>query len=85
MIVKPGTADAVGELANAMITDPSAAERHYVPDSPDVLVATDLLDPHRDGKIHFTVPGEPGAYPYICTFPGHWMLMRGVMIVTPAE
>jgi len=23
----------------------------------------------------------PGRYPYLCTFPGHWKLMNGVLIV----
>ena len=32
--------------------------------------------------IEFTAPAEPGDYPYICTFPGHWRLMNGVLHVT---
>ena len=26
-------------------------------------------------------PSAPGRYPYLCTFPGHWVIMNGVMIV----
>ncbi len=26
-------------------------------------------------------PTEPGVYPYICTFPGHRVVMNGVMVV----
>ncbi len=81
VIVKPGTEEAVGALANAMLSDPTAFERHYVPDSPDVLVSTSLLDPQRDETIHFNAPEELGVYPYLCTFPGHWMIMRGRMVV----
>ena len=29
----------------------------------------------------FPRPNEPGRYPYLCTFPGHWMVMNGEMIV----
>ncbi len=85
VIVKPGAGAAVGELANAMMTDPEAVERHYVPDSPEVLFATELLDPHRVETIHFSAPEIPGEYPYLCTFPGHWMLMQGKMVVKAAD
>ena len=85
VIVKPGDGVAIGELANAMITDPAAIEMHYVPDSPEVLFSTSLLDPRRDETIHFTVPEVPGEYPCLGAFPGHWMLMQGVMAVTEGE
>lgn len=81
VIVKPGAYERVGEVANAMITDPAAFERHYVPDFPAVLFHTSMIEPHRDETIHFTAPAEPGEYPYMCTFPGHWLLMKGKMIV----
>jgi hypothetical protein len=29
-----------------------------------------------------TAPGKEGEYEYVCTFPGHWMLMWGKLIVT---
>jgi len=31
--------------------------------------------------ISFRAPAEPGRYPYLCTFPGHWMIMNGDLIV----
>ena len=31
--------------------------------------------------IRFKAPETPGVYPYLCTFPGHWMVMNGQMIV----
>ena len=24
---------------------------------------------------------KPGEYPYLCTFPGHWVIVNGVMVV----
>ena len=30
-------------------------------------------------EMKFDLP--PGEYPYLCSFPGHWMLMKGEMIV----
>jgi azurin len=31
--------------------------------------------------MSFTAPIAKGDYPYVCTFPGHHILMRGVMKV----
>ena len=81
VLVKIGGVERVGELATRLITEPDGAARHYVPDSPDVLAHTRILDPQKSTTIHFTAPQERGRYPYICTFPGHWMLMRGELVV----
>ena len=53
----------------------------YVPDSEKVLVATKMIQSEKQGRITFTAPTAPGEYPYVCTFPGHWMRMYGVMVV----
>jgi azurin len=80
-ILKPGTKDKVGALANAMLTDPNAMAKDYVPDSTDILWHTKLVQPGQSATLEFTAPSEAGDYPYICTFPGHWMLMNGIMKV----
>ena len=85
VIVKPGTLRKVGELADHMITAPGASEKHYVPDTPDVLWATRILDPDESQDLLFTAPSVPGDYPFVCTFPGHWQLMHGILRVEPAE
>jgi len=81
VLVKIGGVKRVGELANRLITESDAVARSYVPESPDVLAHTRILNPKKKTTIHFTAPANPGRYPYICTFPGHWMLMRGELIV----
>jgi putative heme-binding domain-containing protein len=45
------------------------------------------MDHGKEQVIEFTAPKTEGAYPYICSFPGHHLVMRGVMIVAdnPAE
>ncbi len=55
--------------------------RHYIPKSDDVLVHTDMVAPQDQFVISFRAPAEKGRYPFVCTFPGHWMVMNGVMIV----
>jgi len=47
----------------------------------DVIAATKLLGPAESETIEFTAPKEPGSYEYVCTFPGHFALMRGIMTV----
>jgi azurin len=84
LLLKPGKLDAVGALANAMLADPQGMAKHYIPEAakPDILANTKLVQPNQTETIEFVAPAEAGDYPYICTFPGHWLLMRGVMHVT---
>lgn len=81
LIVKPGTLQVVGGLANGLLADPQAAAKDYIPESKDILFHTKLIQPGQTGELEFTAPAEKGQYPYLCTFPGHWMLMQGVMTV----
>jgi putative heme-binding domain-containing protein len=81
VLVKPGTLDRVGDLANKIVADPEAAARNYVPESHDVITYSDIVEPQGQFTIYFKAPMEKGRYPYLCTFPGHWMVMNGQMIV----
>lgn len=76
-----GAVERVTDLANKLVTDPNAVARHYVPDAPEVLVHTRIVEPASSTTIHFNAPSEKGDYPYLCTFPGHATIMRGVMHV----
>ena len=49
----------------------------------DVLANTSLAKPGETTDVTFTAPDQPGKYPYICSFPGHYMMMKGVLTVTP--
>ena len=51
------------------------------PQEQDVLAASDLVYPGLATEITFNAPKSPGEYPYVCTFPGHWRLMKGVFNV----
>lgn len=82
VLMKPGTLDKVGALANAMLSDPKAMDKSYIPESPDILTSMKLVQPGQTGSVEFTAPADAGDYPFACTFPGHWLLMRGVIKVT---
>lgn len=62
-------------------TTPGLDGKLYVPDSPDVLFSTNMVNAGQRELLTFNAPLEPGEYPYVCTFPRHWMRMYGVMIV----
>ena len=78
LILKPGTKDKIGALAEAMLTDPEALKKNYVPASPNILHSTKLVNPGGTETLKFTIK-EPGDYPIICTFPGHWRLMNAIL------
>ncbi|MEZ6090185.1 MAG: plastocyanin/azurin family copper-binding protein [Pirellulaceae bacterium] len=81
VLVKPDALKRVGELSNQLIAKPDAYARQYVPESEDVLYYTDITDPGQRETIYFNAPQSPGRYPFLCTFPGHWMVMNGTLIV----
>ena len=80
LLVKPGTADDVGLKAIAL--GAGGFSVGYVPESTDILWASKLVDNGQSEVIEFTAPTTEGAYPYICSFPGHHLVMRGILYVT---
>jgi hypothetical protein len=47
-----------------------------------------MFGPTRKSRVHvfrFNAPSQPGVYPYVCTFPGHWVIMKGVLVVGKDE
>jgi len=82
VIIKPKTSDKVGAAADRLARDPNGAKLQYVPRMPEVLAFTPLVNPQGSYTLTFKVPAAPGDYPYVCTFPGHWRIMNGIMRVT---
>lgn len=81
VLVKPGKMEIVGAAANQMLADPKAAALHYVPDMDEVLHYTPMLNHNRRYSLQIQAPEKPGRYPYLCTYPGHWAVMNGIMVV----
>ena len=71
----------IGEKANLMAADPKAARKHYIPNDKRILHATKMLKVGQSETLRFKAPSSPGTYPFLCTFPGHWTIMKGEMIV----
>ncbi|MDA0751333.1 MAG: plastocyanin/azurin family copper-binding protein [Verrucomicrobia bacterium] len=81
VIVKQGSTRSVGEASFKMLNDPKAGEKSYVPELTEVLQFIPIVNPGKTHTLHFRAPETPGDYPYICTFPGHWMAMQGILRV----
>ena len=60
----PGSLEAIGAAADALMSSPTGAVQQFVPDLPQVLASTRLLEPGQSITIQFRAPGQAGAYPY---------------------
>ena len=84
VIGAPGSLQQIGEQAASMpmpadVNAPNV--KAFVPNLPSVLFATPLVTSGNQARLSFTAPKVPGEYIFVCTFPGHWMRMYGVMLV----
>ena len=84
LVTAQGALEDVSLKAEAMASAPDGFQKHFVPDSPNVLHATKLINHGETARLRFSAPKEPGSYPYVCTFPGHWRTMNGTMNVRSA-
>ncbi len=57
-----------------------AKESEYIPAGDDTIAYTSMIGGGESDQISFTVD-EPGTYIFLCTFPGHYQIMRGEFIV----
>lgn len=85
IIGQPGSLEAIGAAADKLATDPNGSAQNYVPQIPQVLYNTRLVNPNETITLTFQVPDKPGDYPFVCTFPGHWRIMNGVMKVVAGD
>ncbi|MCS7088371.1 MAG: plastocyanin/azurin family copper-binding protein [Thermoflexales bacterium] len=76
VLVRPGTADAVANDGIAA----GEANGYLKPGDNRVLAHTKMIKPGESDTITFDAP-PAGSYDYICTFPGHAVLMRGKLII----
>ncbi len=79
VILKPGTA--VPAFATKCAP---AKDTEYIPQDEEskaqIVAYTKMLGGGESDEITFTAPA-PGDYPFICSFPGHFAIMQGVMTV----
>lgn len=76
VLLKPGSdVAAFGAAASA------ARDKDYIPEAlkGQIVAHTALLGPGKSDEITFTVPAA-GEYPFMCSFPGHFALMKGTLV-----
>jgi putative heme-binding domain-containing protein len=83
VITLPGALEEIGLLSEANAQKPGFAEQHYIPTSPKILAKSTLLQPRDTQRLSFQVPQQPGVYPIVCTYPGHWRRMYAALYVVP--
>jgi len=81
LVGKSGSLETIGKAADELARDPNGVNMNFVPKIPEIIAATSLLDPEGNESLVFTAPTTPGEYPFLCTVPGHWRIMNGIMIV----
>lgn len=57
-----------------------AKDNDYIPEGDDVIAHTKLIGGGESDTITFVAPA-PGTYEFICSFPGHYGLMKGTFVV----
>ena len=58
----------------------SAVDTEYIPEGDDIIAYTKLIGGGETTSITFDAP-EKGSYDFICSFPGHYGIMKGKFIV----
>ena len=82
VFVKPGGfEETVGMMADQMALEADAQERQYIPGNRGILFLFSIGRYWRKLYLEIHQPSEKGNYPYLCTFPGHWRIMRGLALV----
>ena len=83
VVVAPGARKKVGEATMKMRPDQVDGEgRAFVPRGREILGATKLLEPGGRATLKLVAPRREGDYEYVCTYPGHWEMMWGRLVVT---
>ena len=75
VLLKEGT-DVTEFAVNAI----AAVDTDYIPAGDDVIAHTKMLGGGESDTITFMAPPK-GTYDFICSFPGHYGIMKGKFIV----
>jgi uncharacterized cupredoxin-like copper-binding protein len=79
VITNPTEANNMG--AKAMDLGLKGPDMQYVPNHKNVLFHSNVLEPGKSETIYFIVPEKAGDYQFVCTYPGHYAAMQGILRV----
>ena len=57
-------------------------KKDWIPVNARVLAHTKMVEPHQSETFTFTAPEAAADYPFVCTFPGHALVMNGTLHVS---
>jgi len=86
VVVQPGSREEIGLVTDKM--QPQQLDRQgraFLPSGREltrkILAATKLIEPGQKETLKLTAPSNVGTYDYVCTFPEHWKVMFGELVV----
>lgn len=83
VVVAPGSRTEIATLAMTMPIDkPDKLGRVFVPENSKVLAGTKLVNAGKRELLMVPAIAQEGTYEYVCTFPGHFTIMWGTLVVT---
>ena len=82
LLAKGGQEELTRITNGALKLGADGMKKGFIPEDDAILASIGLVQPGKKKTVTFTAPKETGDYPYVCTFPGHSLTMRGVMKVS---
>ncbi len=83
VVVNAGSREKVGLAAMELPAGHTDRQgRAWVTEDRAIIAATKLLEPGQSETLKMTAIRNEGTYEYVCTFPGHWAVMFGQLVVT---
>lgn len=79
LVLQPGKRLEV--VQQSMELGEKGPKQGFIPVNPAIVVHSEVLDPEKESKVKFTMPAAKGIYPFICSMPGHGMIMYGAIYV----
>jgi len=83
VITQPGARKEVVDASHKL--GENGPKQNYVPPSDKVLWSIPIVTPGETAYIIFQAPSKENVYPYVCTLPGHGLVMYGAMYVTTKD
>ncbi len=82
LVLAKADSEKINQLAeSALKLGEKGMEMGFIPRDPSIIAGIGLVQPGEQKSVKFTAPLLKGDYPFVCTFPGHSLSMRGVMKV----
>ena len=82
LLLVKGDSKHIDKLAEkALALGEKGLDMGFIPKDDSIIASIGLVQPGEKAEVSFKAPNENGDYPYVCTFPGHSLSMRGIMKV----